>query len=128
MPDNEYTGDPDVEKLAKVDPRELGEPIDINDQWEQVEIGDEVDIDPAEGGGQGKITDLNDDEATVEKEDGSSVTVDINSVIRISSNPSEPVSDEPAPGLDDDDDLNYEPLSKFDDVLNQKFNDLIDTD
>ena len=114
MPDDTI----DIEKLAKHDSEELeGDIIDINDQWDNVEVGDDVGIDPVEGGGIGVVTNLDDDEVTVEKEDGTVWTGDVNSVINTKS------SDDTS-GIEDE--LSFEPMSGFDDQVNKNFSHLID--
>jgi|LULG01.1.fsa_nt_gb hypothetical protein len=107
----------DIEKLAKHDPDELSDkdgPIDINDQWENVEIGDQVGIDPIEGGGIGTVTKLENDEVTVELEDGTEWTGDVNSVINTGTLEDEKQEDD------------FIPMSGFDAAINQQFSDLID--
>ena len=118
MTDNKFDKAGDIEDLApkrQVDSIDIG---DINDQWEQIELNDKVGIDPAEGGGTGKVVGLSDNEATIDKDDGESVTIDVNSAIKIS--PSEEDADK-------QDDSKFQAMSKFDDVLNQKFSNLIDS-
>ena len=118
MPDNKFDKDGDIEDIAPkrvIDSINIG---DINDQWEQIELNDEVGIDPAEGGGRGKVVGLDDDKATVELDDGQSVTVDVNSAIKISPSKEDP---------DDQDESKFQAMSKFDDVVNQKFSNLIDS-
>lgn len=133
----EYKGDPNVERLAKQDSREqYDDPVDINDQWDDVEVGDVVDIDPAEGGGLGKVSDIKDDEVTVQRKDGSEVTIDINSVIKLDPHEGDRGEEHAARHggeLDDsenpdDDDVSYEATSSFDEMINQQFKGLIDND
>lgn len=129
----EYKGDPDVENLAKQDPREIyDEPTDINDQWDEIEVGDVVDVDPIEGGGLGKVTDITEDEVTVQRKDGSEVTTSIDSVIKIDPHEGDRGEKHAHGGDDlnmfDDDDVSYEATTSFDDMINQQFKGLIDND
>ena len=64
------------------------------------------------------VVGLNDNEATIDRDDGELVTVDVNSAIKILSSNQD---------ANDEDDSKFQAMSKFDDVLNQKFSNLIDS-